>query len=137
MKKFLAVMLVLVMALSLCACGGDAEETTPTTVDTTPVVTDPIVTEPVVTEPVTQEGYIVKVVDEGGNPLAGVMVQICKDSCIPGRTDDNGVAVFAVAEDDYKASVLSMPEGYAYAGDAEEIYFDGAMEVTIVLKAVA
>lgn len=79
--------------------------------------------------------YTVTVVDQEGNPVSGVMVQMCKDSCIPGVTNDAGVAAFRMYEDDYKVSLLTMPEGYAYAGEEEIFYFEtGSYELTIVLK---
>jgi hypothetical protein len=80
---------------------------------------------------------VIKVTDTEGNPIAGAMVQVCKDSCLPGVTDANGVAKFAVAEDTgYKASFLSLPEGYVYVDETvTEWYFeDGATEITIQLK---
>ena len=81
--------------------------------------------------------YKVTVVDESGNPVKGVMVQICKDSCIPARTGENGVAEFTVAEDEgYKVSFSVIPEGYESASEETEFYFeDGSFEMTLTLKA--
>ena len=80
--------------------------------------------------------YTVNVVDEAGNPIAGAMVQLCKDTCFPGVTDANGVAKFTLAEDEYKVSFLALPAGYTYVDDTQEFYFaDGSMELTITLKA--
>lgn len=81
--------------------------------------------------------YTIKVTDEGGNPIANAAVQICKDACIPGVTDDKGEATFRVAEDSYKASMLALPEGYTYQTEKTEFYFDaGSYKLTIVLKAI-
>jgi hypothetical protein len=124
------------MLLSLCACGGE------TAVETKPAVTEaPVV---VATEAPAQETeaalpegmvkYTVTVVDEAGTPVVGAMVQLCKDSCVPAVTDASGVATFTLPEDDYKASMLAMPAGYAYAGEADTFYFEGAFELTITLK---
>lgn len=132
MKNILAIMLVLCMALSLCACGQPADNNPETTAATTPSTsqqTDPI-----------DDGkaeYKVTVLDESGNPVANAMVQICKDACLPGMTNADGVATFNVAEDEgYKVSFMTMPEGYT--ADAEEFYFEaGATEMTITLKAAA
>ncbi len=133
----LMVVLLLSMAFALCACGEDEKqeepkiEATPTTAPThTPTPTE------VAVEKAT---YTVKVVDEANNPMAGVMVQICKDACIPAKTGEDGVAVFTVAElaDGYKASVLSMPEGYQHISETTEFYFEeGQSEITITLAAV-
>ena len=49
MKKYLALILALVLALSLCACGED--EVVPTNPDTTPEATQPNVTDPAPTDP--------------------------------------------------------------------------------------
>ena len=135
MKKILAIVLTVVLILGLCACGqtGGTEdtkagETTAATEQTTEA-----------TENDGKVKYTATVVDEGGNPLAGVMVQICKDSCMPAITDANGVATWNVAEDDYKVSFVDgLPEGYEYSTEETEFYFaDGAYELTITLKAVA
>lgn len=125
MKKLIAFVLLFCMVLSLCACGAaEAEATTEP-----PVLTQE--TEPALTD------YTVKVTDEQGNPVAGVMVQLCLDACYPGVTDENGAVTYSVAEADYKASLLSLPEGYEYADDTREYHFeDGSIEVTIILKAV-
>lgn len=139
MKNMIALALALCLMLSLCACGGDAAvETQPKETEAPAVETTAA---PEVEAPAVPEGmvvYTVTVVDEGGNPVPSAMVQLCKDSCVPGVTNESGVATFTLAEDAYKASMLSMPAGYEYAGETEEFYFEnGSFEVTIVLKAVA
>ena len=133
MKKILAALLLVCMAVCLCACGNN-EPTEPQ--NTAPQITLPQVTEP---EP-TGVTYTVKVVDEGGNAVSGVMVQLCAEQCVFAATNENGVASFADKEerDDYKASVLQCPEGYEMTGDTNEYYYgSGVYEVTITVKAVA
>lgn len=138
MKKIIAMMMVLAMALSLCACGGakPAEtEAAPTPVETEAAA---VVTEAPETEAPAEEqgGYAVTVLDESGAPIAGAMVQLCKDACIPSFTDAEGVARFALPEDTYKVSFVMLPEGYTYVDDVQEFYFEaGSMEMTITLKA--
>lgn len=129
-KRFMILAVVLCFALGLCACGnaaGDAETTAGTTAkmqETTEATDDGKVT------------YTVKVLDEGGNPVAGAGVQLCKETCLPGLTNADGVAQFNVVEDEYKVSFMAMPEGYQ--AETEEFYFDdGSFELTITLKAVA
>ena len=138
MKKLLAMVLAAVMMLSLCACGGEAEETqaTETTEATqaTEATQETQATE--ATEETEPEGtvYKVTVVDEEGNPVSGVMVQICFETCLPAMTNENGVAEYRVDEADYKVSFLMVPEGYA--ADQNEYHFDeGAYELTLTLKA--
>ena len=128
-KRFLSFLLVACALLGLCACGEAAADPK----ESTPAVTTEATTQPVDDGKVT---YTVKVVDEGGNPVASAAVQLCKDSCLPGMTNAEGVATFRVVEDDYKVSFMTMPAGYE--AEAEEFYFDdGAYELTITLKAVA
>lgn len=131
MKRFVAVLLALCLALCLCACGGNSEEQ-PTTAATTAPTEAPL--------DATDDGkvaYTVKVVDEGGNPVVGAMVQLCKDTCLPGSTNAEGLAVFNVVEDsEYKVSFMTVPAGYE--GAEEAYYFEsGSHDLTITLKAVA
>ena len=138
LKNTVIAVLLVCMMLTLCACGGEAPvETKPAETEAPVVATEAPAVE---TEAALPEGmvqYTVTVVDEGGNPVVGAMVQLCKDSCVPAVTDANGIATFTLPEDDYKASMLAMPAGYEYAGEADTFYFEGAFELTITLKAVA
>ncbi len=132
MKKLIAVLLLGAMVFCLCACG----ETQNNNETNAPEVTDPQPTDP---QP-TGVTYTIKVVDEGGNPVAGAMVQLCSDLCLPKLTDAEGLAVFENQEekDNYKASVTSYPAGYEQLGEETEFYFGtGNYEVTITVKAVA
>lgn len=138
MKILLTAALALCLMLSLCACGGDADSQTTTAAQdttTTGAAQD-------TTAAAAEDGkatYTVTVVDEAGNPISGAMVQICKDTCLPGSTNAQGVATFSVLETDgYKISFMALPAGYDYSSEAQEFYFDGdAKELTITLKAVA
>ena len=130
MKRFLALVLALGLMLSLCACGGDErpEVTTEPTTEATEPTTE-------ATEPTT---YVVTVVDQDNAPVAGAWVQLCLESCVPAMTDENGVANFFLAEDDYKVSFTVMPPGYEYAGEDQEWYFaDGENTMTITLQKTA
>ena len=143
MKNVIALALALCVMLSLCACGGATApaETKPVETEAPVVVTEaPAVQEQEVAVEENENGmvqYTVTVLDEEGNPIVGAMVQLCKDSCVPAITDAAGVATFTLPEDDYKASMLSMPAGFEYAGEEDTFYFEGAFELTITLKAVA
>ncbi len=131
LKRILALLLALSMVFCFCACGGNSDDSTTTTEGTTNE-------NPIESNNEQKAGFTVKVVDEGGNAVSGVMVQVCKDACVPARTDDKGVATFNIEiTDGYKLSVMTCPEGYEYAGDAE-IYLDsGITEYTLTVKAVA
>ena len=140
MNKLALLALVLCLVLSLCACGGSEAPATEAPATQAPATEAPA-TEAPEAEPAIPEGmvqYTITVVDEGGNPIAGAMVQMCKDSCIPGMTDAAGVASFTMAEDDYKVSFLTMPAGFELVDETSEFYFEsGSTEMTITLKAVA
>lgn len=138
MKKISYLLLVLAMVVSsvcLTGCGEkDNNEGKTTTKSEEAVTTEK--NEETTTVDNSKVTYKIKVVDESGAGIADAMVQLCKDACVPGKTDANGVAEFVLAEDAYKASVLMMPEGYTYSGTEEEFYFaDGETEITITLKA--
>lgn len=137
MKHIFLLAAVLCMVFCLTACGGsetpDTQQPDVTVSDTgLPQQTqDPIETTtlPLGDGKVT---YTVTVVDTNGNPISGAMVQICKDTCIPTSTNEQGVATWSQPEDDYKVSFLMVPAGYT--ADAAEFYFEaGSYELTITL----
>lgn len=134
LKKLTAILLAMTLVLGLCACGGGEDAP-----DNTNASTEPSSTGNTETSETLDDGkvtYSVKVVDEDGNPISGAMVQLCKDTCLPGATGENGVAEFKTVEDDYKVSFMMLPTGYTYSTDAAEFYFDaGSYELTIILKA--
>lgn len=135
-KNILMLALVLCMVFTLCACGDNGSEN-PNNTDETPEASS--------TTGDTQEStdaedgkvtYTVTVIDEGGNPVTGAMVQLCLEACIPGITNAEGKATYTVEEADYKVSFVSMPEGYT--SDVTEFYFEeGSYDMTITLKAVS
>ena len=137
LKCLTAIVLMLAMALSMAACGGSkapAETEAPATEAPVVATEAPVVeTEAPAVE---EDAYIVTVVDEEGNPIAGAMVQLCKDTCFPGITGEDGTAKFVLAEEEYKVSFLALPAGYTYVDETQEFYFEnGSMELTITLKA--
>ena len=145
MRRFVNVLCSVVIAcgvICLSACGAKDDNVNTTTSATTTVAeeTSSDVVEEITTEEQKDDKvtYKVKVVDANGQPMSSAMVQICKDACVPGVTNDEGVAEFAVAEDSgYKASMLQLPEGYKVQGDEENFYFeDGCYELTITLEAI-
>ena len=132
-KRILLILLGSVMLLSLAGCLGDSGAST-----TAPATTAPAATVPTTAPATVDDGkvtYTVTVTDENGAPIPGAMVQLCKDTCMPGAADANGVATFRVVEDTYKVSFLMRPAGYTYSGEEQEFYFeDGSFELTIALK---
>lgn len=131
-RTLLAMLLLGCMVFGLCACTGN-NETPDDTTDGDTTVADTTVADTTAVP----AGFTVTVVDGDGNTVSGVVVQICKDSCIPARTDDNGVATFNIEiEDGHKLSVMTCPEGYEYTGEAEIYLEAGATEYTLEISKV-
>ena len=138
-KRLVTAILMVCLAFGLVACGGNGGANTD---DTNKQNTEANSEADKDTENSEEESetqavvYTIKVVDEAGAPVASVMVQLCKDTCVPKMTDANGVAEFSVEEiaDGYKANVTMAPEGYVYE-DGDVYFEDGETEVTLVLKA--
>ena len=142
LKKLMALLLAVVMLLSLCACGAKEE-----TKETEPAVETPAADVPATDAPTEPEAeapagtaYTVKLVDEGGNPIVGTLIQVCQgELCLmPSATDAEGVATFYITEEGaYEAKLLARPEGYDYTTEEHGFPFGNAFEVTITLKAIA
>ena len=127
-KRLWTFVLATCILATLCACTSPTTKITSATNATTEATTMPVDDGKVT--------YTVKVVDEDGNAIASAAVQLCKDTCLPGMTNAEGVATFRLVEDDYKVSFMTVPEGYN--AEPGEFYFaDGSYELTITLKAVA
>ena len=139
LKRLLIALLCIGVLLCFVACTNTEDNTD--TPDTTPADTQ----EDVADEPETEEteepaaaGFKVSVVDQNGDPVVGAMVQICKDSCVPGITDADGVAtIYATVDSDgYALKVANLPDGYTYEG--EDVYLEvGMTESTITITKVA
>lgn len=119
MKKMMTLLLMLLLALCIVGCGG---EEAPAPTDGDALTASAL--------------YAVTVTDEAGQPISGVMLQLCSDVCMLGTTNEAGEAWFHVDPADYKVSITAMPQGYALAGEATEFTFpEGSTKLTIVLKA--
>lgn len=134
-RKLLALILSLLVVFGLCACGDSSADTD---ADKDITESNEVVESEEDTSSEEATVFEVKVVDDMGNPVEGVMLQICKDSCIPAKTDANGIAKFNIEiTDEHKLSVLSCPTGYEYMGEAEVYMEDGATEYTVELSEAA
>jgi len=68
----------------------------------------------------TASDYVVKYVDQDGNPVAGVMLQVCdEETCQVFVSDENGVCAFTMAPYAWELHTLKVPEGYE--GDTETV----------------
>lgn len=135
MKKILIMLLCVVMVFGLCACGASEATEEPKETEKT---TEALETEEKETEEETSapEGFAVTVVDQNGAAVVGAMVQICKDSCVPGITNEEGVAtiIATIDSEGYALKVASLPEGYTYEG--EDVYLEeGMTEYTLTVTA--
>ena len=80
----------------------------------------------------------VTVVDEDGNPITGIKVQICKEgeACQkPMSVDANGKVTFTVDAGVYYASLPSIPEGFVETDDDGKYYFADKTDITVTLAA--
>ena len=79
--------------------------------------------------------YVIRVVDQDGNPVAGVQVQMCDEggSCrIPVRTDVNGQAEYPFEDGVFHAQLTSVPEGYSVEDEGAYYNFvDGVATITL------
>ena len=133
MMKILALVLAMMMVVCcLAACGEDEK---PTNTDAPTGTEAPKETEPSGPAPTdppvdTKKEYKVIVVDSEGNPVEGVLVQVCKEgsTCFtPARTNAEGYATWKLDEaSDYYGTVSSTEEGMP-----KEKFNDG-FEVTLV-----
>ena len=148
MKKFICMLLALCFVFALAACGNTEEApTVETTEATTAVEATDEATVNTDTKPApgadeviedTTVLYTIKVVDEGGNPVAAATIaQICDDVCVPVKLTDGAGEKKLEPNENYHVNLTVMPEGYEYASGEEEYYFDAENVCTIVLKAVA
>lgn len=144
MKKIMAMLLALCLTLALCACGNANNNDVPEATDPVhnDVPADTAEQTPEETEEEAPAGtvYTVTLVDEGGNPVVGTLIQICQgELCLmPCATNADGVATFTVTEEGaYEAKLVTLPEGYEYATEEQVFPFGSAYELTITLKAVA
>ena len=121
MKKILSLILVLVMMLSIVACGGK-DKTPDTNDDQQQGTTDTKVT------------YVVTVVDTDGNAVEGAVVSFTTKggSPIPFPTDSEGKASYKTAKE-LTAAVTAVPSGYEYAKINQKIDFDKDGKATITL----
>ena len=81
-----------------------------------------------------ENAYIVRLIDEAGKPVPGVMVQFCSDvECMTGQTDQNGEARFEREAGAYTIHLLKVPAGYA-PDSTEYAAPEKPGAVTLVLK---
>lgn len=86
-------------------------------------------------EPLGDVVYTLRCVDENGERIEGVTLQVCNDStCSVYVTDANGECVLTLPSDNYEIHVLKAPEGYTFDSEAVVNAPIEGGEVTISLK---
>ena len=76
--------------------------------------------------------YVISVVDENGDPVTGVLLNVCDETtCTAGMVDSKGIYTFTGSLYPYSIHVLAVPEGYSFDTSAELI-MEGS-ELTIVI----
>lgn len=126
MKKLIILVVILCTALCLCACGGETATDDNKTSQSQP-------TESETTSEESIAKFTVTVVDQNGDPVPKVVLQLCKDICKPTLADENGVAIFnEEITDEHKLSLSVCPEGYEteYVGTNYIYLEEGITEYT-------
>ncbi len=137
-KRLFAVVLVLTMVVAFAGC-ADTQPTDPSTTGSKPTGEVPPTTssKPEAGPAVT---YRVKVQDPDGNPIEGVMIQLCLESCFMSRSNAEGYAEFtedlAPVAEGYKVNVFSA-SGYEYDKTILFYFDEGKTEMVITLEPVA
>lgn len=139
MKRLIAVMMVLVIAVCFAACGGTEPTkapttTTPTTAPTTQPTTAPT-TQPTKAEP----GYIVYVVDQDGLPVGGATVLLCDEGMCyaPVVTNAEGAAEFSQKNLVGAKAKIAAITGYTIDNPDYTMIAEGENTVTLTVTKAA
>ena len=61
-----------------------------------------------------QSAYVLRIVDQNGDPVPGVFASFCTDTaCAPAEADENGVIIFTGTPDTYHVRLVDFPNGYS------------------------
>jgi len=61
-----------------------------------------------------EKAYILRVIDQDGNPVPEVTVSFCTDeACVPCESDESGIITFTGKPFAYHVQVVDVPEGYS------------------------
>ncbi len=128
-KRLMAVLLVLVTVFTFAACTSGSDNTTATqkpqqsqpsssaskpepsvpgssSTQPTPPPTDPTINPDDIT-------FRVRVVDQNGDPIEGMMIQLCKETCTQATTNSDGWAFFTSAyAEGYSTNLMGWDEGF-------------------------
>lgn len=89
----------------------------------------------VVTEVEGEAVYVIKFVDPDGNPVPGVMANVCDDTaCTMLTSDEEGVAHFAGEIKPWSVQILKVPEGFTFIADEKLPLDENGGETVIALN---
>jgi hypothetical protein len=84
---------------------------------------------------VVKEDYVILVVDQDGNPIEGVSVQMCADACVkPLTTGTDGKVTYNAVPDSYKAQLNDLPDGYTVDDFTAKYQFVDGMTTIVLTK---
>lgn len=137
MKRIAKILVILAALAMLCGCTEVPENNTSEPAETpsnTPSVSVPAPTDPTNK----QDGkvtYTVTVVDQNGNPVAGVSIQFCDDEAckLPVATNSDGVVTAKYPASNYHITIAELPAGYTC--EETEFYFEDGNELTVTVTA--
>lgn len=136
MKRLIALMMVLTLALCFVACTEPQQN--PSTTGSQEPTTSSTTSEPTSSSTQKEEdpepSHIVKVVDQDGNPVAGVAVQLCSDgSCyLPVVTNEEGIAEFFKPGITGAMTKVMIADGYTFS-DEYTNFAEGENTVTLTI----
>ena len=148
-RMILLSILVSVLFFSITACTSDAtqiHEDVVGVVDTTDNVPSVTPEQSIQSEQIEElqsvsaddeTEYVFRCVDENGDPVTGVTLQICTDeTCALVKTDETGVVKYAEKPYEYDVHVYRYDEGYELVSEAEfktdDVY--GVYDIKFVKK---
>lgn len=82
--------------------------------------------------------YVIKVVDQNGNAVEGVKVQMCDDAglcLVPTATNEEGIATYKYQEGNFHVLLNTLVDGYTVEDMSVYYYFTGR-EVTIEITKI-
>lgn len=79
--------------------------------------------------------YTLTFVDQNGDPVPGVIANICDDStCAPQTADDNGAIEFTAAPFAYAIHIIKLPDGYEFDMSQEFTASEKGGEMTFTIN---